>query len=155
MSKIVLKIGLILSILSVVIILTGMSFNSSIDNRLSQKLSPDTLKTINNYQVTLLKDETIDVNINDWDSFVSNLSSYYKEGENQRISSGEYYFNFSYSELIENNGLVVPEELNIHNSKSSTNDLKSLTNFTFSKYRYNYGYENKSSLSNHQHSCCL
>ena len=122
MSKIVLKIGLIFSILSVIIILTGMSFNSSIENRSIQKLAPDTLKTINNYQVTLLKDETIDVNISDWDYFYSSSSSEYKKGENQSISSNDYNFNFKYSELIKNNNLITPEELNLYSSKSNVYD---------------------------------
>jgi hypothetical protein len=142
MSKIVLKIGLILSILSVIIILTGMSFNSSIENRSIHKLAPDTLKTINNYQVTLLKNETIDLNIGEGDYFYSTSSSDYKKGENQSISSDDYNFTFNYSELIKNDHLITPDELNLYNPKSTSKELKSLMNFSFSKYNLTNGFEN-------------
>jgi hypothetical protein len=144
MVKIIMKIGLALFVVSILIVLTGMSLNSYSNKRSTNKLDQDSLKTVNNYQISLLKDETIDLNISDWDYFYSTTSSNYKKGENQNVTSNDYNFNFAYSELIKNNKLVTPEELNLHNPQSNSMDLKSLMNFSFSKYSLLSGYANYS-----------
>jgi len=144
MVKIIMKIGSALCVVSILIILSGMSLNSNSNNRSTNKLDQDSLKTINNYQITLLKDETIDFNISDWDYFYSMTSSNYIKGENQKVTSNDYKFNFDYSELIKNDKLVTPEELNLHNSQSNSMDLKSLMDFSFSKYSLLSGYEDYS-----------
>jgi hypothetical protein len=71
-------------------------------------------------------------------------SSNYKKGENQNVTSNDYNFNFDYSELIKIDKLVTPEELNLHNSQSNSMDLKSLMDFSFSKYSLLSGYEDYS-----------
>ena len=144
MSKLILKSSLFFFILIVFVVLSGMTLNLKSDNKLNQNLAPDSLKTVNNYQVTLLKDETIDVSIDDWDYFHATSSSDYKKGENQSINTNDYNFNFKYSELIKNDNLITPEELNLYDSKSRTKDLKSLMSFSFSKYNLTNGYENMS-----------
>ena len=145
MSKIGLKLSLMLTVLCVVMMLTGMRFNSSIKNLSSQNFAPDTLKTINNYQVKLLKDETIHFDIQDYwqesDYVLLSSSSTYKKGENQRISSSEYNLKFNHLELIKNDHLITPEELNLYNAKSSTKDLKSLMSFSFIKCNPAKGYQ--------------
>jgi hypothetical protein len=144
MVKIIMKIGLALCVVSILIILSGMSLNSNSNNRSTNKLDQDSLKTINNYQITLLKDEAIVFNISDMDYFYSMTSSNYKKGENQNVTSNDYNFNFDYSELIKIDKLVTPEELNLHNSQSNSMDLKSLMDFSFSKYSLLSGYEDYS-----------
>jgi hypothetical protein len=144
MVKIIMKIGLALCVVSILIILSGMSLNSNSNNRSTNKLDQDSLKTINNYQITLLKDEAIVFNISDMDYFYSMTSSNYKKGENQNVTSNDYNFNFTYSELIKNDKLVNLEELNLHNSQSNSMDLISLMNFSFIKYSLLSGYTDRS-----------
>ncbi|MFM7683117.1 MAG: hypothetical protein ACKO7P_10275, partial [Bacteroidota bacterium] len=133
MSKLILKSTLFVFILIVFVILSGMTLNLKSENKLNQNLAPDSLKTVNNYQLTLLKNETIDFNIGEGDYFYSTSSSDYKKGENQSISSDDYNFTFNYSELIKNDHLITPDELNLYNPKSTSKELKSLMNFSFSK----------------------
>ena len=141
MSKLILKSSLFFFILIVFVVLSGMTLNLKSENKLNQNVAPDSLKTVNNYQLTLLKNETIDLNIGEGDYFYSTSSSDYKKGENQSISSDDYNFTFDYSELIKNDYLITPDELNLYNPKSTSKDLKSLMNFSFSKYDLIKGYK--------------
>jgi hypothetical protein len=141
MKKIIFRIGLILSIYSVILVLTGMSLTSNTNNRSTQVLDDDSLNTNDNFQVSLLKDETIEVEIGDWSYYYSHESPNYKKGDNQRISTSDYELNLNKQKVI--NQLKIPEELNFYNSKSSTSDLYSL--YSFSIYKYSIlGYTNYS-----------
>ena len=140
MAKIIMKIGLALCVMSILIILTGMSLNSYSNKRSTNKLDQDSLKTVNNYQISLLKDETVEFNISDWDYYYSSKSVDFKLGTQQKITSDEYNFKFNHSELIKDEKLVCPEELSLLNPKSNSTDLKSLMDFAFSKYNLKGGY---------------
>jgi hypothetical protein len=140
MKQYIFRLSLILPIGALFMILSATILNPKTDKSLLKNADQDSLKTINNYRITLLKDETIDLNISDWDYFYSTSSSNYKKGENQSISSNDYSFNFIYSDLINNDQLVTPEELNLHHPKSTSKELKSLMNFSFSKYSLLNGY---------------
>jgi hypothetical protein len=141
MKKIIFRSGLLLAIYSFIIALTGMSLTSNTNNCSTRVLADDSLRTIDNFQVSLLKDETIEVEIGDWSYFYSQANPNYKKGDNQRISTSDYELNLNNQKVI--NQLKIPEELNFYNSKSTTSDLYSLCSFSLSKYSL-FGYTNYS-----------
>jgi hypothetical protein len=140
MSKIILKLGFLTSIFLVVGIIFGMRLDSSSNNNANNNLIQDSIKAINNYKINLIKDETIEFNISNWDYYYSSNNADFKLGSNQKITSDEYNFKFDHTKSIKEGKLVCPEELNLLNPKSNVNDLKSLMNFAFTKYNLESGY---------------
>jgi hypothetical protein len=141
MSKIILKLGFTLSICVVLVIISSMSLDSNSNKKGNNIWTQDSIKALNNYKIDLLKDETMEFNISDWDYYYSSNSADFKLGTLQKITSDEYNFKFDHSELIKNEKLVCPEELNLLNPKSNSTDLKSLMDFAFSKYNLLGGYK--------------
>ena len=102
MKKNNIKFSLILPIGAILMAFSISSWNSKTDKSSLKSVDQDSLKTLKNYQSTLLKDETINLEINDdWDDFYSIMSSNYKPGESQHIYSNEFKNSFSISEFIE------------------------------------------------------
>jgi hypothetical protein len=140
MTKITLKLVFFLCISFIVVIISGISLDLSSNKKVNNNLIQDSIKAINNYKINLLKDETIEFNISNWDYDYSSNSANFKIGTQQSITSDEYNFKFDHSKLIKDDKLVCPEELNLLNPKSNATDLKSLMNFAFSKYNPRGGY---------------
>jgi|694.fasta_scaffold21788_5 hypothetical protein len=140
MSKIILKLGFVLSICVFVVIISSMSLVSNSNEKGNNIWTQDSIKAINNYKIDLLKDETIEFNISDWDYYYSSKSADFKLGAQQKITSDEYNFKFNYLQLFKDEKLECPEELNLLNPKSNSTDLKSLMEFAFSKYNLLGGY---------------
>ena len=140
MSKIILKLGFALSICIIVVIISSMNLDSNSNKKVNSIWTQDTITAVNNYNLNILKDETVEFNISDWDYYYSLKSADYKLGTQQKITSDEYNFKFNHSELIKDEKLVCPEELNLLNPKSNSTDLKSLMDFAFSKYNLKGGY---------------
>jgi len=141
MKKNNIKFSLILPIGAILMAFSISSWNSKTDKSSLKSVDQDSLKTLKNYQSTLLKDETINLEINDdWDDFYSIMSSNYKPGESQHIYSNEFKNNINISELLKNNKLQLPYELNLHNSKSTSKEIESLMYFSFAKHSFRNGY---------------
>jgi hypothetical protein len=103
-------------------------------------VNQDSLTALKTYQLNLMKDESLDLRISNWDMLYASTDANFKFGEKQMISTSDYSFYFDYRELLKNDKLSIPEELNVLNAKSNSRDLKSLMNFSFSKYALNEGY---------------
>ena len=137
MSKIILKIVLILSIFSVIIVLTGMTLNLKSDKKSNQRIDQDTLKAENYFKIDVSKDQSVKFSLNNSAWFYNKSNPYFKLNDTIEVRTRDFGYNFNDYEfnningdLIENKGLIIPEELNLYNSKSNTQDLKSLMNFT-------------------------
>jgi hypothetical protein len=141
MSKIILKLGFALSICIIVVLISSMNLDSNSNKKVNSIWTQDTITAVNNYNLNLLKDETVEFNISDWDYYYPSNSTDFKIGTQQKITSDEYNFKFDHLELIKDEKLVCPEELNLLNPKSNLTDLKSLMDFTFSKFDLQRGYK--------------
>jgi hypothetical protein len=125
-------------------ILSGTILNPKTDKSSLKNADQDSLKTDNSYSINLVKDESIKFSISDNEWLYDKNNNYFKLNDTITIQTKDFAFfssdennGESYFNLIENKNLEVPEELNLYNSKSNTNNLKSLMIFSFSHFPYN------------------
>jgi hypothetical protein len=138
------KLLFFISILFILIIGSGMKTEPKNEGNFNINSDKDSLKTIHSYSINIFNQESVDLIIGDWDYCYSINSPNFIYGEIQRISTNDYNFSFDYLNFFKKNELIVPEELNLHNPKSNSSDLKSLMQFFFAKYDISRGYKRRS-----------
>jgi hypothetical protein len=159
MAKIIFKFGLTLGTLTVLLILYGMSVNS--ESRSTSKLIvvQDSLKTEKQYSLNILKDQSVKISLGNASWFFNKNNPYFKANDTVTINTRDYQYLFNNYEfkdstgsLNENKDITIPEELNLYNSRSTSEDIKSIMNFainnigeTSSWWRY-YSFNKKNGI---------
>jgi hypothetical protein len=144
MKKTIFKIGVLPTILLVLILSAVMGLNSSFYSTKKYSEFQDSLKTENNFDVFINKDQAIKFSITDYSLFYDKNNPYFKSNDTISILTRDLKYLFNDSEyltlngnLIENKKLTVPEELNLYNAKSNSSELKSLMHFMISNLNDN------------------
>jgi hypothetical protein len=138
--------NLLFSLAFLFVLIIGSGMKTEPKNVRNHKVNSDgdSLKTLYSYSINIFNEESVDLDIGEWDYCYSSKSPDFKYGEIQKIHTNDYNFSFDYLDLFKKNELIVPEELNLHNPKSSSRDLKSLMQFCFAKYDISRGYKLRS-----------
>lgn len=138
MKQYIFRFSLILPFGALFMILSGTILNPTTDKSSLKNADQDSLKTDNSYSINLIKDESIIFSISYYEWLYDRNNNYFKLNDTITIHTKDFAFfssdeenSESYFNFIENQNIEVPEELNLYNSKSNTNDLKSLLNFSF------------------------
>ena len=137
MNKVFFKYNLVALISISLSLIVIMGFKSSYNSAEKNIELRDTLNTENHYSVVLNKDQSIKFSITDESWFFDKNNPYFEATDTIEIHTRDFKYLFNnngyvsrYGNLIQNKKLVVPEELNLYNSKSSVSELKSLMLFT-------------------------
>jgi hypothetical protein len=124
-----------------------MNLNLKSDKKSNQKIELDTLKTEKNHKLNLEEGKSVKFSLGFEESLYDKSNQYFKINDTIGMSTADFSFIFNdfkfielHGNLRENKKLIVPEELNLYNSTSNTQDLISLMDFTIAELNHNHSW---------------